>query len=625
MMVELLWIPLSQCELPHWRRNREALERNQPGLAQRLESQHSRSDIQIKQEEPETFRLRYETPSGAVSVDANEEMQDVINAVCRPIAQAFHQGKWLCLVMGCGAGWHVAPLVEYLEQKHPGEPKGILVLEHDPGLLLAFLGCVDLSAHLESGRVMFAAGTDLAQDCQAIWDAHHLETLDEQQIGAFQGMMAQGDDQNSIYQETLQTMLAHHKQQRQAYFDILKQCENRWSNPKAVPERVWAHITDDRGAGAVLLGLIEGFHQIGLQADGLRLTDRLFTRFYRSAYDFYQHAPDLMLCVNHSSNYVSWFAQQAPIPRLVWYVDHPKNTVEFDYHPEDRLLLIAENFRDEAQRRGGKALGVLPVGAPHELEPPKAPKRWRHDVSYVGSVIDNTHVFSSLPTESVEWINAVVEDQADDPLKDLKEVMAAHPCDPAIQQGISSAVKMREAKSRYMNDKHLLDYFLYGEANTRRRLRYVESLSDIESLGIYGPPAWKTLLPESMKERYLGRIDSADELHSLYHESKINLSFNALQGFGFLNPRVFEVPAVGAFLLTEWTPGLDAVYQRDEEMVWFENPDVMLNSIQALVQDEKKRFDIVTRAQSRIAAEHTYASRAKVIINLLKEDQGCSS
>ncbi|MBZ0255860.1 hypothetical protein K8I31_07340, partial [bacterium] len=471
MMAEPHWIPLSQSDLPHWRRNQEALERNQPGFAQRLETQRARSDILIHQEN-EILHLRYDADGGDFS-EKNEDVQQTINAISRPIAQAFHQGKWLCIVMGCGAGWHIAPLVEYLQQGHPGEPKGLLVLEQDAGLLLAYLGCVDLCAHLENGRVLFAVGPNLADDCQALWDAHHLETLDEQQIGAFQGMTIQAGGLETTYKETLQNLLAHHKQQRAAYFEILKQCEMRWLSSKKAPERVWTHITDDRGAGAVLLGLVDGFKTIGLEANGLRLSDRLFTRFYRSAFDFYQCAPDLILCVNHSSNYVSWFAQQAPIPRLVWYVDHPKNTIEFDYHPEDRVLLIAENFREEAERRGGKVLGVLPVGAPQTLAPPKAPARWRHEVSYGGSVIDNTSILSSLPAESVEWINTVADEQANAPLKDLKEIMAAYPCDPALLQGISSAVKMREAKARYMNDKHLLEYFLYGEANTRRRLRYV--------------------------------------------------------------------------------------------------------------------------------------------------------
>ena len=622
-MAEPFWLSLAECDLPHWQQNRAALDANQPGMAARLETHRQRRDIEIQQNETNIFRSRHQSPGGAICPDSDDLVQTEINTVCQPIAQAFHQGKWLCVVMGCGAGWYIGPLVEYLERNHRGEPKGLVIVEHDPGLLTALLGCVDLGAPIESGRLLFATGPDLAADCMELWDVHHLETLDEQQVSAFPGYDIQDAERKQSYQEVLQSILRHHKQQRDVYFELLRECEAYWSNPKPAPECVWTHITDDRGAGAVLLGLVEGFRRVGLNAQGLRLTDRLFTRFYRSAYDFYQRKPDLMLCVNHSSNYVSWFAQQAPTPRLVWYVDHPKNTVEFDYHSQDRLLLIAENFRDEAQRRGGKVLGVLPVGAPDTLVPPPKPAQWRHTVSYVGSVIDHTKILSSLPDDLLTWIGLVTEEQLNAPMRDLRDVLAAHPIGPEAEQALVSILKTHEAKARYMSDRQLVEYFLYGEANSRRRLRLIEALAEVDSIGVYGPPAWKALLPDAMKAHYRGRIETADELQRLYRESKINLSIIALQGFGFLNPRVFEVPAAGGFLLAEWTPGLDGVYQRDEEMIWFHDVGELDQQITTYSQDDAGRFGMIVRAQKRIVEEHTYSCRAKTILEMLdpKEPQ----
>ncbi len=620
-MAEPNWLSLAESNLPYWQTNRAALDKNQPGLADRLQTNRQRTDIQIHLNEANVFRCRNGSANEAFCPEADDQIATEINTVCQPIAHSFHEGKWLCLVMGCGAGWFLAPIIEYLERNHRGEPKGILVLEQDPGLLLAVLGCFDFSAHIESGRVLFASGPELARDCQSLWDAHHLETLDEKQISAFCGYDLQTSERKKTYQDILQTVFTHHNHSRQAYFELLRACEARWSNPNQPIERVWTHITDDRGAGAVLLGAIEGFQTIGLQAQGLRLSDRLFTRFHRSAFDFYQHAPDLMVCANHSSNYVSWFAEQAPVPRLVWYVDHPKNTVEFDYHPQDRLVLIAENFRDEAERRGGKVIGVLPVGAPVVITAPTPSRQWRHDVSYVGSVIDNNKVLSALPEEVLNWINQVVDEQLADPLRDLQEIAAGRPVNSAYEKLVIAILQEHEPKARFMNDRQLLEYFLYGEANTRRRLNYIKALKNISSLGVYGPSAWNKILPDEMKQTYLGKIETSEDLHQLYRDSKINLSINALQGFGFLNPRVFETPAAGGFLLAEWTPGLDKIYLRDEEMGWFHNESELLGQIETFISNDVKRFQIVEHAQERIKKEHTYTHRAQAIVNMLKNKE----
>ncbi|MBZ0257880.1 glycosyltransferase, partial [bacterium] len=53
------------------------------------------------------------------------------------------------------------------------------------------------------------------------------------------------------------------------------------------------------------------------------------------------------------------------------------------------------------------------------------------------------------------------------------------------------------------------------------------------------------------------------------------------------------------------------------EMYWFENSDEMLNAVDTLLHEDELRMNIVARAQSRIASDHTYASRAKAILTLL--------
>ncbi|MBI1388715.1 MAG: glycosyltransferase [bacterium] len=615
----IVWTPLAEWERAWWAKNREALIEHQPDLPARIEAQFDRRDVLIGRSPDGLYFCRYRRNEREFCVFGDRPADEEVKALGEPIARGFHDGKWIAVTLGCGMGVFIPAVVNYLSQHHTGEPKGLLVMEQDPALLAAALSFYDYSRAISTGRVLFIAGPNLEQEAERIWRVHHLETLDAGQIGVYPGYRIRDPERLKDYQHAHQSLLTLHEENRSAYFGLLRHCETYWSTPKTSIQRVWTHVTDDRGAGSVLLGLIDGFSEAGLESRALRLKDRLFTRFHRSAYDFFEFHPDLILCANHSSNYVSSFAHQAPIPRLVWYVDHPRNTVEYAYHDRDLLLLAAENFRAEAQSRGGRVLGVLPVGAWGEMTPPPLQPEWRHDVSYVGSVIDSAKILSGLSPSDRDWVEAIVAAQLAEPMLDLNEMIARNPAPHGAAFRLMEIIKPLQPKTRYMTDKQAISYFLYGEANTRRRLQYILSIGEERGLGLYGPDDWLRLLPERLQPHYHGSIDSADDLTRLYQESRVNLSINALQGFGFLNPRVFEVPSAGGFLAAEWSPGLEDAFDGEKELSWFKNEEELNALIDRALSDEGGRMAMVSRARKRIQAEHTYAHRAKAILRMMEE------
>lgn len=530
---------------------------------------------------------------------------------------SFTQGKWLLVVHGIPATKILTKWVNHLEHSHRGEPKGILLLAPRASSLLHRLAVEDWRLLISSGRLMFATGPEWETTLDSLWRDHALATLEPTQF-----------DFVDLASEAAPFPIIEriHTTKRESYFALLRECEQYWSSPARPIQRVWTHTNDDRASGGILMSFVEGFAGAGVRARTFYCSDSLFTRFYRCALDFFHEKPDLMVCINHSSNYVASFAEPVPIPRLVYYVDHPDRTVEVPFHPHDRVIGVSETFRHAVERRGGSFLGEIPVAAPAHMAPPRNIHHPEQKITYVGSVTDTRPLWNRIPASIRDWMEAVVNAQLSHPTAPMMELMDNNPLDAKQHSMLISIVRAHQPKAHFMSDERLLEYTLYVESNSRRRVQALSSLAEQVPLEIYGPPDWWTR-PDTqpIRTKYRHPVSSAHDLKHLYAESTINLSINSLQGFGFVNQRLFEVPAAGGFLLAEQVPGMEAVFQRDHEMAWFETWEDMRNQIEHWLDRDNERHEMILRAQRRMQQEHTYTQRATTALQWLKKETGSNA
>ncbi|RJP19888.1 MAG: glycosyltransferase family 1 protein [Candidatus Omnitrophota bacterium] len=615
-----MWTSISELSHPFLQDNHQALKINQPELASRIVAHRDRSDIFVQGDLSKWYACKYAGPSGEFLVHGRHPLEEEIVRFASPVQKAFSEGAWLVILMGSGMGIVLPTIAAYLEKHHRGEPKGVLGLEQDPGLLCAGMCLYDFQAVLKSGRILFAVGPNLADSLHTICERHHPETLEPEQMKIFTGYRVDDRERAADYEHAMREFRKIHEEKRKLYFDLLRSAEQYWSTFSGNIRKVWTHVNDDRGDSRILLGLAEGFREIELESNILHFRDRLFTRFYRCAHDFFSFQPDLILCINHSSNYVASFTEPVPIPRLIWYVDRPENTVEVPYHAHDYAVCVSESFIPEIERRGGRAIGVVPAASAGEFEKPPFHPTWKHDVAYVGSVVDHTTIFQSMDSKCRSWIEQVVETQILQPLKSPTEISAEISLESASKEKLIRLLEQHIPKSRFMSGDRLIEYFIYAEANTRRRVRMISALQNYKKLGIYGPADWARLLPNSTLCRcYLGPIQSAKELGELYRSCKVNLSINSLQGFGFVNVRLFEVPTAGGFLVAEWVPGLENYFEHEKEMFWFSTQEEMPVVIDEALVDEGVRLATISRAQERIRKSHLYQHRAQMILDYLTQ------
>ncbi len=81
--------------------------------------------------------------------------------------------------------------------------------------------------------------------------------------------------------------------------------------------------------------------------------------------------------------------------------------------------------------------------------------------------------------------------------------------------------------------------------------------------------------------------------------------------------RIFEVPGMGGFLLTEWAPSLEMFYDLNNEIDTFQNRSQLLERIRFHLANPEQRDYRALAAYQRTCREHTYDLRMKELIDFV--------
>lgn len=152
---------------------------------------------------------------------------------------------------------------------------------------------------------------------------------------------------------------------------------------------------------------------------------------------------------------------------------------------------------------------------------------------------------------------------------------------------------------------------------SRRRQRFMESVLSLRPV-IYGPK-WKQSnlinfpLLKSLRRGYL----SPERVNERYNQAKVVLNINVLElspGLkGGLNQRIFDVPASGAFLLTEYGKGIEELFKIGEEIETFSSEEELQDKATFYLRNEGSRDRIARKGHEKAKRFWTWEQRAKEI------------
>lgn len=150
-----------------------------------------------------------------------------------------------------------------------------------------------------------------------------------------------------------------------------------------------------------------------------------------------------------------------------------------------------------------------------------------------------------------------------------------------------------------------------------KRQAYLEPLADLR-LGIVGP-GWRTR--NLRANRSLMRHVVATSLHGealtrFYQSARIVLNINqweASEASG-TTLRVADVPACGAFLLTEYSRGLEDIFELEREIVTFSSREELERKARYFLKRDAEREAIALAGHQRALGLPRHADRMRVIV-----------
>ncbi len=340
--------------------------------------------------------------------------------------------------------------------------------------------------------------------------------------------------------------------------------------------------------------------------DGHRITSRMIE-------EIVSFRPDFFLTINHlgfdEEGILASFFQSIEMPVGSWFVDSPNLIVKAfreNVSPYVTLFLWDKGYVSDMEALGFESVCYLPLATDETLFKPlgRNGKKGRVRPCEVG------FVGNSMVEPTAKWM--------------ARLPLSLHPLVEALAEeclrrrtSFDDLVKTRREEDRLRIDalepagRADLEAAVLWKTTQRYRLQCVRTLTPFD-LKVHGDKGWKTLLdrPAALSPP----IDYYRELPGFYNQCAISFNATNLQMGAAVNQRVFDVPACGAFLLTDHQEALCEAFEPGREVVVFQDVSEIPDLIRHYLKHPAERKAIGERGRQRVLQEHTYRHRLEQII-----------
>lgn len=331
-----------------------------------------------------------------------------------------------------------------------------------------------------------------------------------------------------------------------------------------------------------------------------------------------EFAPDLVFTVNHLGFDREGLLMEAlnrlRLPSVSWYVDSPAIILNLYGGPKSDLSYIFvwdPTYVPEVKALGFNQVYTLPLGTDPETfypQPIADLSRWRARVAFVGNSMIQplAKKLERLPSapEFVELFQRLLDAYQAQPHRRL---------DLLLEEGGLAQHPLIQQMS--ISERTDLEAGVIWAATRDYRLECVRQLAPFHPT-IYGDSGWQELLGASFR---LGPIvNYYDDLPAIYGATAINFNATSRQMKAAVNQRVFDVPAAGGFLLTDFKEQLAEVLEPGKESVCYHHPGEIPDLVRFYLNHPEARKQIIERGRARVLGEHTYRHRLQEMLAVLR-------
>lgn len=326
--------------------------------------------------------------------------------------------------------------------------------------------------------------------------------------------------------------------------------------------------------------------------------------------------PQMMLTVNHlgfdAEGILDGVLTDLKIPVASWFVDSPVFILK-NHRPGPLVSAFAwdSDYLDYLKDSGFQRVQHLPLAADANFFHPLPKLEAQRPAAFVGDSLEAATAkfmarlgFAS-PDQSPPDFLAALDRAAEDFLKGPELL----PRTPQLGE-LSARFKLDSAPDSQSDLAALITW----RASRLRRLEVLTAFP-ANTLTVAGDRAWAGLLKNPAACR--PPLAYYDELNVFYQGSRVNLNVTSAQMKGGLNQRVFDVPAGGAFLLTDERRQLAELFEPGREVIVYQSPEEAADLAGWFGRRDSARAAVSSAARRRILDQHLYRHRLKVMLDVM--------
>lgn len=334
--------------------------------------------------------------------------------------------------------------------------------------------------------------------------------------------------------------------------------------------------------------------------------------------------PDFIFTINHlgvdREGVLVDLIERLRLPLASWFVDNP-HLILYLYNklvsPWTAIFTWDADNLESLKTLGFEHVHYLPLATDatrfRPTLPPEGPHPWRSRVSFVGNSmkykVGHRMKNGKFPRSMLLPYKEIAAGFA---ASDEHSVSAyLHANHPDIAD-LFDAFETNERRLSY-------ETMITWEATRQYRKSCIEGTLPFTPL-IVGDKGWKSVFPGLGTDwRWHKELSYYDDLPQFYPLSEVNFNCTSQQMKGAVNQRVFDVPACGAFVLTDHRHQMENLLEPGKEIAYYDTPEDVPEHIQRWLDDTEGRQTIIAAARKRILAEHTYEHRLEKLFKAMKD------
>lgn len=338
--------------------------------------------------------------------------------------------------------------------------------------------------------------------------------------------------------------------------------------------------------------------------------------------------PDALITLNHlgvdREGVLMDLINKLELPFISWFVDNP-HLILYSYEgltsPFLHIFTWDLDNVPSLKARGFSNVYYLPLGTDAtRFQPANKDKlispSWKSEVSFVGnSMIDKVQKrldACSLPQKFYQDFFALAKTFIHSPKRIAEKFL--------LDEGKKNfpALIQHYQDNFDTEEKLAFETGMTWEATRVYRLDCVRQILDFNPL-LVGDNGWNVFLREEKRPwRWHEPINYYDKLPYFYPHSTINFNCTSMQMKGASNQRILDVPAAGAFVLTDYREQMENMFDIGKEIICYKNKEEIPDLIQFYLSHDKEREQIVQKGRERVLKCHTWTHRMDEILRTMK-------